>query len=97
MLIIPENTKEHFRMVQKWAYENKLEEEFQNAIARLHLYGCDWTNQDNCKVTLYSDFAPNSFAYTIDFRDKNNPETYNHFLSGGLIYHKSDRNWSMHS
>jgi hypothetical protein len=90
MLIIPEETREYFLEVQKIAYDRGLAKEFDDAMMQAHLYGCDWTDPWNCKFTLYKDFAPLSFSYRIEFRDKEEKDVYIYFCNGGLIYEGPD-------
>lgn len=84
MLVIPDRMRSYFLEVEQWALEQRIKDRFDEAMLRLHLYGCDWSSPENARVTLYSkDFAPKSFLYSIEFK---RGDKYEQFISGGLIF-----------
>jgi len=85
MLVISEEAKDHFEEVRVWAVKNGLAGRFDEGLCRLHLYGCDWLDQERCRVTLYKDFAPQSFQFSIEFRQADG--SYRQSLNGGFIFH----------
>lgn len=56
-------------------------EQFEEMIRYLEYYG----DSDRNRLTLFSDFAPYSFTFTIERRGRDGE--WSHLLSGGLIYH----------
>jgi hypothetical protein len=62
-----------------------LREQLEQQIRLLERYGCPAEDPDATRCTLYPDFAPHSFDFTIE---KRRPDgAYESLLHGGLIYH----------
>lgn len=96
MLVI--GNEEHFKKVKKWAEENGHKEKFDKWMKWAREYGCrksdDSIDESLCRVTLYYDFAPNSFGFNIEFLKDGG---YRFFMNGGLIWHKGSQDWSAHT
>lgn len=57
-----------------------------NRLRYLENYGKrNPTDEDRFRVRLAKDFAPHSFAFTIELRTKD--DGWSHFMSGGLLFH----------
>lgn len=98
-LEIDETCKEHFRKVRKWAFENGKKDRFEHWMNYLRWFGCGtMPRQDESKhrVRLFRDFAPNSFSLMFERKGKDG-EWAEAYMCGGLIYHDSSGDWSVHT
>ena len=80
MLIVPEQTREHFLSVVKFAVENGVIAQLLEQLWYLHTYAVhEQVDHTNRTVTLFKDFAPQSFGLLW----KSGEHVY---MNGGLIY-----------
>jgi hypothetical protein len=85
MLVIEESAKMYYRSVRSKAQEMHLEQELNNQLLYLHLYGCDWDDPGQIRVSLAKDFAPMSFSVVWERRQSDG--SYKYMLNGGLVFH----------
>lgn len=65
---------------------------FENALSRVaypKFFG------QTARTMLYSDFAPNSFGFSVQVQDKDG--AWRFAMNGGLIFHASEGEWSVHT
>jgi hypothetical protein len=80
--------KEHFDKVRTFAKENDCFQSFAEALLYLETYAGGMAN--GVEVTLTPDFAPNSFAFSIQ---KNG----SFWMNGGVIYRDNTKEWGIHT
>lgn len=90
----------HFNKVYEQARAEGLEKELDEALKKL----VDPRGDGNsgyfgkpCKYHLHHDFAKMSFTFDIMIERKDTPGEWVSALFGGLIFHQSDRTWSIHT
>ncbi len=76
--------QEHFDTVMLFAAENGLQHKLAERIEYLAYYA---ENGDvgKTRCSLFYDFAPNSFTFTIERRQVDG--SYQYWFNGGLIFH----------
>jgi len=85
MIIVHENTEKKMAKVKEFADKVGLLEQLNGQLEYLGNYACNEENgMDFTKCTIYSDFAPMSFQFTMQMKNKKGE--YEHFFNGGLIY-----------
>ncbi len=91
MLVIFHESQEYFDSVRKWAEEHGLLDKFEKAIDYCRNYGChpDAEDPERCRVTLWKDWAPQSFEFRIEGRSSPTAP-YKFWMNGGLIYQGPD-------
>jgi len=92
MLVI--GCEDRYRGVVAWAREQGLLSELMATLGYLANYG---SQESRC--TLHPDFAPQSFIFVMEFRDKNGEWAF--FMNGGVIFSEArgslESGWGVHT
>ncbi len=83
--------QEHFDAVKKFAEVKGKLDQFQNKLDFLSTYG----QSEKIRVRLMKDFAEHSFYFHIERLDEFSDWVF--WMNGGLIYHQSSGDWSVHT
>ena len=68
-----------------FAQEQGLSDQLEQQLAYLSSYACEEDDRDRTRCKLFMDFAPYSFAFQLELRQKDG--SYKGWMNGGLIYH----------
>ena len=82
--------QEYFEEVRDWARKEGIEDRLQERLDYLDGYG-----QGPTRCVIMTDFAPRSFFLTMQRKNANG--FWSNWWAGGLIYHETDRGWSVHT
>ncbi|KKN46438.1 hypothetical protein LCGC14_0672780 [marine sediment metagenome] len=84
--------QEHLDAVRKFAEEEGKLDQLQNKLDYLSTYG----QSEKIRVRLMKDFAEHSFYFHIE-RYGTSTDEWLLWMNGGLIYHQSSGEWSVHT
>ena len=87
VLQIPEGEQAYVDEVKKFAEESGRASQLREKLNVLAQFGCprDGKDPEQCICTLSRDFAPHSFSWVVERRQKDG--TYKYWINGGLILH----------
>lgn len=77
--------QEHFDQVMQFAETTNQLESLKNKLDYLSNYACSDEEPDKTKCLLGKDFAPYSFSFAMQRKDKETGE-YVYWFNGGMIY-----------
>jgi len=89
-MLITEEIQEYFDKVKAFAKSVGKEDQLREKLDYLDSYACGQPGEEGydpeaTKCFLGKDFAPQSFAFCVQKRDKNGE--YQYWFQGGLIFH----------
>ena len=74
----------YFEKVKEFAEKNGLLKQLEERLKYLDTYA-EHNERGKTKCLLFKDFAPYSFQFVIQKKDKN--DNYKYWFNGGLIFH----------
>jgi hypothetical protein len=93
MLVI--NDPAYHTAVLQFAINIGKAEQLAEELAWLADYACHG-EEGKTRCTLYKDWAPYSYSFTMEIRDKDSGE-YKYWFNGGLIFRSPTDVWSIHT